>query len=109
MKKILCFKDEYSTNYYYVVKFTDPENNQTLTYCLYSYIDDVMIMASIVAHSTKYPFEIEYKGTEGPSKGIETMSINQAVSFFRRLRFIRKVTVKRQRIVEWNEIIEEEL
>ena len=109
MKKILPFKAEYSTNHYYVIKFTDPENNKTVNYVLYSYIDDIGVIASIVAHSTKYSFEIEYKGTEDPSKSIETMSINQAVSFFRRLRFIRKVTVKRQRVVEWNEIIEEEL
>lgn len=109
MKKILPFKAEYSTNHYYVIKFTDPENNKTVNYVLYSYIDDIGVIASIVAHSTKYSFEIEYKGTEGPSNNIDTMSINQAVSFFRRLRFIRKVTVKKYKVVEWNEIIEEEL
>lgn len=107
MKKILTFSEEFSTNHYYVIRFVDPENNQRVNYCVYSYISDSSVMATIVEHATKYSFEIEYKGTEIPS--VMAMSLNQAISFFRRLRFVRKTSVKRQRVIEWNEIVEEEL
>jgi acyl-ACP thioesterase len=110
MVKILNFSEEFSTNHYYVVRFVDPDTNQEVNYCVYSYISDTSVMATVITHATKYSFEIEYKGTKIPSKDVHMgMSLNQAISFFRRLRFVRKTTVKKQRVIEWNEIVEEEL
>lgn len=108
MVKILPFERKYSTNYSYSLNFVDPESSKNLYYEVYSYIDDPSVIYNIIASATKYPFAIKANGeVSNPSYG--AMSINQAVSFFRRLRFYKTTIVERQKVVKWNEVIEEEL
>lgn len=112
MTKMLPYSPEYSTNYYFQVVLKNPDKeaiDKGLLCYIYSYIDDISIVAAIVKSCTKYEFTIRPAEPHMYERGVNVWSINQACGYLRRLRFIKKSVVKRTRTIEWNEEVEEEL
>lgn len=112
MVKLLPYKPEYSTNYYFAVELQNPDQTDLIkghACVVYSYIDDIAIVAAIVKSCTKYNFTIHPVDGKQVYDAPNLWSINQAVQYLRRLRFFKKTVVKRTKTIEWNEEIEEEL
>ena len=112
MVRMLPFNPEYTTNHYFVVYLKNPDQTGLVKghcVCIYTYIDDIAIVAAIVRACTKYEFTIsptiETQVVNSPDK----WSINQAVHYLRRLRFIKKSVVKKTKTIEWEEEVEEVL
>lgn len=112
MVKMLPYKPEYSTNYYFAVELRNPNQDGLVKghFCvIYSYIDDIAIVSAIVKSCTKYDFTIKPISDRLSDGAPNVWSINQAIQYLRRLRFFKKTVVKKTKIIEWNEEIEEEL
>ena len=112
MVKLLPYNPEYSTNYYFAVELQNPEQTDLVKshICVvYSYIDDIAIIAAIVKSCTKYNFIIHPVDGTQVKCAPNLWSINQTAQYLRRLRFFKKTIVKKTKTIEWNEEIEEEL
>lgn len=112
MVKMLPYNTEYSTNYYFVVNLQNPDQTGLVkgyACVVYSYIDDIAIVSAIVKSCTKYNFTIKPLEGRLVDHAPNVWSINQAIQYLRRLRFTKKTVVKKTKIIEWNEEIEEEL
>lgn len=108
MIKLLPY--ETPTVYYFEVVIVDPSNsNISFVRNIYSYIQDIDVIAAIVDYSTKYDYTLRYLGTEPTLPRSQHLSLNQAVALLQRLRFYTRKTVEKQRIVTYTEVIEEEL
>lgn len=110
MVKLLPYNSEYSKNYYFLVSFKSPDqNNEEYNVIIYSYIRDAAILGAIIQSCTAYKFTLRsLLKNELPSR-TEKWSINQAIQYLQRLRFYKKVTITKQKVVEWEEVIEVEL
>lgn len=96
--------------YYFVIRMIDPADNEAINFVMYSYVDDPAIIALLIKGLTKYDFEVIPKGTTEP-RGItkvSIMSINQAVTFFKRLRFYALKSEVKSKVISWTEITEVE-
>lgn len=107
MKKLLPF--ETPVNYFFEVVIIDPSDKHDYTYNLYTYIQDIDVVAAILNYSTKYEYTIRYIGTIPTVPCSRCLSINQAVAYFQRLRFYIRETVEREKTVRWTEVVEKEI
>lgn len=111
MYKLAPFKEEYSKKFFFIISVIDPSDKKTHNFVMYSYVEDPTVIALLLRGLTKYSFVIRFCGSEDPkiTEPYNVMSINQAATFFRRLRFYEIKTVTRSKRIEWTEEIEVEL
>lgn len=108
MIKLLPY--EPPTVYYFEVTFIDPsDSNISLVRNIYSYIQDIDVIAAIINYSTKYDYTLQYVGTAPTLPQSKHLSLNQAVAYFKKLRFYTKKEIQRQKVIAYTEIVTEEL
>ena len=111
MYKLAPFKEEYSKNFFFIISVMDPSDKKNYNFVIYSYVEDPTVIALLIKGLTKYTFAIHCCGNEKPqiTEDGYMMSINQAATFFRRLRFYEIKNVTRRKVIEWTEKVEIEL
>lgn len=106
MLQFKAFSPEHSANHYFVVRFEDPSNGRVHNFIVHSFCDDAGLVAGIIKYSTKYPFTIAYMGTSEPKiegKVLDTLSLNAAISKFRRMQFFKEVVVDKIKVIHYKE------
>lgn len=106
MLQFKAFTHENSANHYFVVRFEDPSNGREHNFIVHSFCDDAGLIAGIIKYSTKYPFTIAYKGTSEPKiegKALDTLSLDAAISKFRRMQFFKEVIVDKIKVIHYTE------
>lgn len=109
---MLPFNPEYTTQHYFIVCLKNPDQTGLVKgHCsvIYTYIDDIAIVAAVVKAYTKYEFTISPAIETQVAGNPNIWSINQAAHYLRRLRFIKKSVVKKTKTIEWEEEVEEVL
>ena len=110
MVKFLPFENGVHNEYYsFAVTLHNPCGDEDFKCVIYSYVEDIAIVAAIVEASTKYKFTIADKDAATYLHYRNEWSINQACQYLKRLRFYKKEVVTKTKTITWDEEIETEL